>query len=208
MSYDLIVDPQATVVDEVAELRGSIDGHEAAIVKALSGPASTPADEDPARRLAEHRELVRQLSSLRERVLRASSQLTDPAELRAELATLLFFAQTLRSDAEMLRARLREALAELERERAAERLRRQRLAAEREAAIRRRDSLRAKVGETAERIAAGDRTECRGTLPVISLGEGVTVCSMAVASPKRRFRARDYWLVTLTEGDDVLVRRA
>jgi regulator of replication initiation timing len=205
----LVVAPETAVVGEISELRASLDREVAAIVTALSGPASAPGDDDPARQLAEHGELMRQLSALSERVARARSQIRDPGELRAELATLLFFARTLRADAEMIRARLREALEQLAREQAAERLRRQRMAAEREAVLRRRDALRAKIGQTAERIAQGDRNECRGTVPVIRLGEGVTVCSMAVASPKRLFRARDFWLVTLTEcGDDVLIRRA
>jgi chromosome segregation ATPase len=202
------MDPQITLDREVAELGASIDGQVAAIVTALGHPATGSEGSDPADQLAEHRELVRQLGVLRERVAQARAQIGDPRELRAELATLLFFAQTLRSDAESLRARLREELEELARERRAARLRRERLVAEREDALRRRDALQARIVQAAETVARGDRTECRRTVPVITFGEGLTVCSIGVRTPKRRFRVRQFWLVTLTDTrDDVLVRR-
>lgn len=202
------VDTQPPVLEELAEVGGSMDREITAIVAALDGPSSTPGETDPATRLPEHGELVRQLGALRDRVARASAQIGNPSELRAELATLLFFARTLRADAERLRATVREALEEIVRAEAAARLERERLVAEREAALHRRDVLQEKIVRTAEGIAEGDETECRPTVPVIRLGEGVTVCSMDVATPKRIFRSRQFWSVTLTDArDDVLARR-
>jgi hypothetical protein len=199
--------PATALLGELAELRSSIDREVAAIVAALTDPAG--GSEDPAAQLEEHAELVRQLSALRERVSRAEARVCDARELRAELATLLFFARTLRSDAEILRATFRKAVEELARQQTAARLERERLAAERQKALRLRDALQARIVQTAEEIAQGDRTECRRTVPVITLDQGVTVCSVAVATPKRRFRTRHFWLVTFTDGwDDVLVRRA
>lgn len=197
-----------TESSELDELFAAMDCQVAAIVTALNVPPSEFADVDGGAQLAEHRELVRQLGALRDRVARAKAQICDPRELRAELATLLSFARTLRIDAEGLRARLREALEELVRQQAAARLERTRRAAEREQVLRRRDDLEARIVRAAEAIAQGDRAECRRTVPVIALDQDVTVCSMGVASPRRRFRSRRFWLVTLTDTyDEVLARR-
>jgi chromosome segregation ATPase len=196
------------VVRELEELRASIDREVLAITSALSNAGLALGDDEPGTGAAEHLELRRQLGAVRDRVAAAGSQIADPRELRAELATLLSFACTLRTDAEALLARLRERVEELAREQAAARLARQRHAAEREELIRRRDALQARIVQAAGGIAAGDDTECRGTVPVIRLDEDLTVCSMGVATPKRRLRSRRFWLVTLTESrDDVLVRR-
>src|SRR5207248_7365609 len=170
--------------------------------------ASARGGDDSATQLAEHGKHVRQQAALRDRVAQAESQIRDPRELRAELATLLCFAKTLRTDAETLRATIREALEELERQRTAARLERERLTAEREEILSRRDTLQARIVQTAEGIARGDGNECRRTVPVIAFDQRVTVCSVGVASPKRRFRFRQFWLVTLNDArDDVLVRR-
>lgn len=185
-----------------------MDRQVAAIVTALTVPRSEFEDDDGGAQLAEHRELLRQLGVLRDRVAQAEAQISDPRELLAELATLLCFARTLRTDAERLRARLREAVEELARQQTAARLERARRAAEREQALRRRDELEARIVGMAEQIARGDRAECRRTVPVIALGQDVTVCSIGVASPRRRFRSRQFWLVTLTDTcDEVLARR-
>lgn len=179
----------------------------AEIASALAGLADELEDQDAPASLAEHRELVRQLGALQDHVARAKSGIPDPRALRAELATLLSFARTLRDDAERLSAGLCRAREELERQQAAKRLERERRADQREAALRRRDALQAKIVRAAEGIAGGDGGECRRTIPVIPLEQDVTVCSIAVATPQRRFRSRRFWLVTLTDtGDEVLVR--
>ena len=185
-----------------------MDCEVAAIVAALTIPPAELQDDDRGAQLGEHRELLRQLGALRDRVAQANAQISGPRELLAELATLLSFARTLRTDAESLRARLREAIEELARQETAARLERARRAAEREQVLRRRDDLEARIVGIAEEIARGDRAQCRPTVPVITLGQDVTVCSMGVASPRRRFRSRQFWLVTLTDTrDEVLARR-
>ena len=192
-------------MDELADLNASINREVAAVVAALEGPS---AEGDPATQLPEHGELLRQLRALRDRVARANAQIGDATERRAELATLLFFARTLRADAEQLRATVREALEELARGRRAAWLERERAATERQEILRRRDLLQEKIVRAAEAIAEGDETECRRTVPVIRFAEDVTVCSMDVATPKRLFRPREFWLVTLTDArDDVLATR-
>lgn len=197
------------VVRELDELQSSIDREVVAIAAVLSAVARARGDDDPVQDTEEHCELRRQLGALRDRVAQAESQIGDARELRAELATLLSFAATLRTDAEALRATLRERVEALARERTAVRLERERRAVEREQLMHRRDALQARIAQAAGGIARGDETECRGTVPVIKLDEELTVCSMGVASPKRRLRHRQFWLVTLTETrDDVLVRRA
>lgn len=201
------MDPGITLDGDVAELDAAIEHHAVAIVAALAAPASASAHGNPAGQLAEHQELARQLDALRGRVARARAQIADPRQLRAELATLLFFASTLRADAENLRARLGEELEQLARQQLAARVERQRLAAERQEKLRRRDALQAKIVRAAEGMAHGDRTECRRTVPVIALDEGVTVCSIGVRTPRRRFHFSQFWLVTLTDArDDVLIR--
>ena len=196
------------VIRELDALHASIDRDVVAIAAALSAAARARGDDDPVQETEEHLELRRQLGALRDRVAVAESEIRDPRELRAELATLLSFARTLRTDAEALLATLRERVAELARQQAAARLARERHAVERKELIHRRDVLQARIVQAAGGIAAGDDTECRGTVPVIRLDEDLTVCSMGVASPKRRLRSRQFWLVTLTEArDDILVRR-
>jgi hypothetical protein len=193
---------------ELLELRGSIDRQVAVIVSALSDLAVSPPEGDPATHLAEHRELVRQLGVLRDRVSRAQSELNDLRTLRAELATLEFFARTLRTDVENLRASAHEAREEAARQERAALLELERSAAQREEALRRRDALQAEIVQLAEALARGDRRQCRRTVPVLALDEGVTVCSVGVATPKRPFRPRRFWLVTLTgRCDQVLARR-
>jgi hypothetical protein len=129
-----------------------------------------------------------------------------PRALRAELATLLFFARTLRADADNWRSALEGRIEELKRQRAAARQEQERLAAERERLLRRRDALQLTILQTAARIAE-DRGECRRTVPVVSLGEGLNVCSVSVSCPRRGFRSGGHWLVTLDGSHDVLVVR-
>jgi hypothetical protein len=158
--------------------------------------------------LAEYKELRRQLGALREYVARAESGSDEPRVLRAELATLLFFANTLQDDADAWRGALKQRLRELERERAAQRRERARFAAQREQLVRRRDALEFMIGQTAARMARQNGGECRRTLPVFTLGEGLTVCSVTVSWPRRRFRFANRWLVTLNGSrDDVLLRQ-
>jgi hypothetical protein len=141
-------------------------------------------------------------------VARARYESEDAPVLRAELATLLFFARTLQADAVTWRAALNESIKELERQRSAERQERQRLTAQREEVARRRDALRFGIAQTAARIAQQHGGECRRTLPVFTVGEGLTLCSVSVSCPKRGFRCAKRWLVTLSDScDDVLIRR-
>jgi hypothetical protein len=141
-------------------------------------------------------------------VARAQGEGEDPRALRAELATLWFFARTLQADADTWRAALDARLREFERQRAAERAERARLAAEREELVLRRNALQSSIVETAERMALANRGECRRTLPVFTLGEALTVCSVSVASSRQRFRLAKVWLMTLNDSlDDVLVKR-
>jgi len=157
---------------------------------------------------AEHDELCRQLSALRARVAVAESRNQDRRALYAELATLLSFAKTLRTDAEAWRAVRDEALVELERQKTAARQRRERWAAEHQELERRRDALQFSIYETAKGLTQTNGGECRRTLPVVRLGEALTVCSVTVLSPRRRFRSPKLWLVTLNDScDEVLVRR-
>src|SRR5690242_11537149 len=124
-------DPEADVAADIAALDASIESDagaaESALRHALPGLETDRGPEPP-----EQRELCRQLSALRQRVARARAELTDPHALRAELATLGFFAQMLRADADRWQARATEALAELERRQAALRHEQERLAAERD----------------------------------------------------------------------------
>lgn len=191
-----------------AELRASIDRQVAAITAALHGAGAAVSGEAESAEQSEHRELLRQLAALRDLLARADRDLDEPRVLRAELATLLSFATTLRIDAEDLEARRRQAIERAARLELAAREEGERLAAEREAALRRRDVLQAKVIQMAEGLARGDRRQCRRTVPVVALDREVTVCSVGVATPKRRFRPQQFWLVTLTEArDDVLAIR-
>ena len=199
-------DSQADVAADIAALDASIESDAVAAEKALRGALPAPG-QDTTRELPEHRELCRQLSALRDRVVRARSGLTDPRALRAELATLGFFAQMLRADADRWQARAHEALAELERREAAIRCEQERLAAEREELLRRRDALQAEIDRTAAEMADGSQGECRRTVPVIQFADAVTVSSITVSTPRRLFRAMRLWLVTLSDDrDSVLVR--
>lgn len=152
-------------------------------------------------------ELCRQLTSLRNRVATALQADDDPRSLRSELATLLFFATTLAADAAAWRAGLDAAIREHERQAAAERRERERRAAEREALVRRRDALQSAIVQTASRMAQPDGGECRNTLPVFTLGTGLTVCSVSVSSPGSRFRSPKHWLVTLDGSHEAVVIR-
>jgi hypothetical protein len=74
--------------------------------------------------------------------------------------------------------------------------------------MRRRDALQLAIVETAEAIAQRNAGECRRTLPVLTLDDDVTVCSVTVGSRTRGFRPAKRWLVTLNDSrDEVVVRR-
>ncbi len=196
---------EESIAREVDALRAAVEGEAWATETALDAGAF-----QDARRGAElpgHDELCRQLTALRHRVDRAPAATESPGELRAELATLLSFAQTLRADAAVWRAGVRLAVAELERHEVAARQERERLAAEQAELLRRRVALQSKIDQEAVRIADSKRGECRRTLPVITLHPGLTVSSMTVSRTRRHFRSVKLWLVTLDDtGHDVLVR--
>ena len=85
---------------------------------------------------------------------------------------------------------------------------RERLVAERETLARRRDGLQLSIVQTAARMVQRDGGEWRRTLPVFTLDEGLTVCSVAVSCPRRGLRFPKQWLVTLNRTrDDVTIRR-
>lgn len=200
-----------TTVSEIARLRVAIDRAAAATDVTLTGHPPTSGDDDRRSRLAEHKELSRQLEALRERVAVAEGRNEGPPELRAELATLLSFARTLQADAARWRSAGEERERELQRRqasaRAAARQQRERLVADREKLARRRDALQSTILQTAARMAQQYRGECRRTVPVFTLGDGLTVCSVSVSCPRRGFRFAKLWVVTLTRSHDVLVRR-
>jgi hypothetical protein len=207
-------DPQTDLVSEIARLTGSIARAAAATEITLAGRPRAPADDDRRSLPAEHKELCRQLAALRERVARAESRNEGPGALRAELATLLFFGRTLQADAEKWRSALEEQTHEVERKKTAAREARQSLAAEREKLVRereklarRRDALQSTILQTGARMAQQYRGECRRTVPVFTLGEGLTVCSVSVSCPRRGFRFAKQWLVTLTASHDLRVIR-
>jgi hypothetical protein len=195
-------DAQTDLVSEIARLRVSIERAATAAEVALAAPAPVPADDDP-----QHKELCRQLVALRGCVARADDRGDGPPALRAELATLLSFARTLETDADAWRSTLREQTRELERQRAAARRELEASAAARETLARRRDALQLTILQTAARMAQQYRGEWRRTVPVFTVGEGLTVCSVSVSCPRRGFRFAQRWLVTLTRSHDVLVRR-
>lgn len=199
-----VVEADAGVGSEVASLLRAI-GREAA---AAGVSLSQPVDERIRRLAAERNELRRQLSSLREHARGAELQDEDPRALRSELATLLSFAKTLRADADAWRAVCDDALAELRRRRAEERRRREQWLAEHQELARRRDALQASIDEAAKGLARTNGGECRRTVPVLTLGEALTVCSVSVLSPRKWFRSWKLWVVTLDDSwDEVLVRR-
>lgn len=200
-------DPQSNLVGEIARLEASIDRTAAATEHALTGHRPARADDGPRSLPAEHEELCRQLAALRERVALAEDRNGDPPALRAELATLLSFAQTLQADADDWRSALDDRTRDLERQRTAARREQERSAVELEELAQRRDDLQLTILQTAVQMAQQNRGECRRTLPVFTLGEGLTVCSVSVSRPRRWFRFADYWLVTLNRSQDVLIRR-
>jgi chromosome segregation ATPase len=199
-------DPQADLVPEIARLKISLDHAAAATETALAARPPLEDDHDPRSPLAQHNELCRQLAVLRERAASAEQRAAGPRELRAELATLLFFAKTLQADANNWRSALEGQIKELQRRRAAARRERDRLAAAREKLVRRRDRLQSTILQTAGRMAQG-HGECRKTLPVFTLENGLTVCSVSVSCPRRGIRFAKQWLVTLDGSHDVQVRR-
>ncbi|MDQ6730590.1 MAG: hypothetical protein M3022_09870 [Actinomycetota bacterium] len=202
------LDPQTDLVCAIARSTVSIDRAAVAIEMALAEHRSGSDDDNPRSSRTERKELCRQLAALRDRVADAQAGSEDLRALRAELATLLFFARTLQADAYTWRAALMDRIRALERQRIAERQERQRSAAQREEFLRRRDALRFTIAQTAARMAQQSRGECRRTVPVFTLGEGLTVCSVSVSCPRRGFRCAQRWLVTLNGAhDDVLVER-
>lgn len=209
------IETHTDVLSEIARLRSSIESVAAAAEIALGGRAPWSDDDDPCPPPAEYTELCRQLAALRERVALAEHVNDGPRALRAELATLFFFAKTLHADAVDWRSTVEERIREIERQRAAARREQQRLAAEREklAAEReklaqRREALRLGIAQTAARMAEQGGGECRTTVPVFALGEGLAVCSVSVSWPRKGLRFAKRWLVTLNDSrDDVAVRR-
>jgi chromosome segregation ATPase len=190
-------DPQTVLASEIAQLHAAIDGAAVATEIMLAGQPPE----------AEHQELRRQLAALRERVDLANQRNDGPQALRAELATLLCFARTMQADAEKWRAAKAERAEELERQKAFARAREERLVLAREDLAKRREALQSKILQTAARMAQQTRGECRRTLPVFTLGDGLTVCSVSVAYPRRGLRLAGHCLVTLGRSQDVLVRR-
>ena len=200
---------QPDVLSEIARLRAAIDREAKSAERMLNDHPSASEPDYPRWGGEEHRELNRQVSALYERVARASSRGEDRLLLRAELATLLSFAKTLRTDAEAWRLGLAAGIREFEREEAAERAERQRLADERAALVRRRDTLRSQIDQTAERMAEHSGGECRRTLPVFRLDGDLSVCSVSVQSLRGGFRHDKRWLVTLNaSADKVVVKRS
>lgn len=198
---------QTNADSEIARLRAAIDRAAAATDVTLARRPPAAPEGDPRFRLADHNELSRQLKALRERVAVAEARNEGPVALRAELATLLSFARTLEDDAARWRSDDEEQEKELERQRAAARHEQERLVADREKLARRRDALQSTILQTGARMAQQYRGECRRTVPVFTLGDGLTVCSVAVSCPRRGFRLAKLWVVTLTRSQDVLVRR-
>ncbi len=194
------VDAQADLVSEIARLKVAIDGAAAATQSILAGGPSTTADDD-------RKELSRQLGALRARVAAADDRNEGPDAFRAELATLLFFARTLQADAETWRSALQDEIEKLERQKTAACEEQERLAVEHDQLVRRRDALQSTILQTAARVAQQYRGEWRRTIPVVTLGDGLTVCSVTVSCPRRGLRLARQWLVTLTRSQDVLIRR-
>lgn len=201
------VEPETELLCEIARLAVSIDRAAATTEMTLAEHQSRADDDGSCSPVTERQELCRQLATLRELVAGAHYVSESPRALRAELATLLFFATTLQADARTWRAGLEKTIKDLERQRTAERRERLRLAAQHEELSRRRDTLSITVAQTAARMAQKNSGECRRTLPVFTLGDGLTVCSVSVSWPRRGFRRAQRWLVTLNcSHDDVLVR--
>jgi hypothetical protein len=120
----------------------------------------------------------------------------------------LSFARMLQADADEWRATLEQRVRALERQRVAARRDRERLAADREKLVQRRDGLQWTIIQTAARMVQREGGEWRRTLPVFALGEGLTVCSVAVSCPRKGLHFPKQWLVTLNGSrDDVTIRR-
>jgi hypothetical protein len=200
-------DPQTSLASEIARLGASIDRAAAATESMLVRRPPASADDGARSSRSEHQELGRQLSALRERVAQAQQRNDGPQALRAELATLLSFARTLHTDASRWREALADQAEELMRQQAAARREQERSALEREKLAQHREALQSTILQTAAQMAKQNRGECRRTLPVVTVGEGLTVCSVTVSWPRRWFRFGAYWLVTLSRSHDVLVRR-
>lgn len=197
------------MVSEIVRLRDSIGCEIAAVQAALNDHRSASAGGCPRWGRAEHEELRRQLGALDQHVTQAPARSQDPPDLRAEFATLLCFANTLRIDAESWRAAFEAGLRELEREERAARTERETLAVERATLMSRRDALQSTIDETAGRIAQQNGCDCRHTLPIFTLGEALTVCSVVVLSTTRWLRPQPDWLVTLDDAcDHVRVTRS
>lgn len=204
----LKLDARPDVVSEIGRLRVSIGRQAAAVDEALNDHPSACEADYPRWGWAVHKELRRQLVALDEHVDRAPSRARDERDLRAEFGTLLCFAKTLRGDAEAWRAALEGGLREVERKETAERKERERLAAQRQRLVRRRDALQSTIHKTAGHIAQESHGDCRNTLPVFRLAEALTVCSVTVLSLRKRFRPQPDWLVTLNDSrEQVCVRR-
>jgi hypothetical protein len=195
------VSTDTDVVSEVARLRASIDRVAAATEIRLAGLPPRSEDEDRPLML-EREELRRQLAALRERVVLAEQVNENSRALRAELATLLFFARTLQADAAEWHSRLDKRIQEVARQIALELREQERLAAEREKLMPLRDALRLRVVQAAEGMAARYGGECRRTVPVVPLEYGLGVCSVTVSCPRRGLRSPKRWLVTLDESRD------
>jgi hypothetical protein len=192
-----------TLSSEIAGLRTELE-RQAAVIGRLLDPTGQELEE---RECGERQELRRQLRALAQRVSHAADANPDPRALRAELATLLCFARTLRADSETWGTALQKRLEQLARAQAATLLEHERLAGWRRELRRRRDALETELEATANRMAHRSGGEWRRTLPVFRLGEGLTLCSITVSRPSRPFRSLRLWLVTLNPAwDEVLVR--
>jgi chromosome segregation ATPase len=197
-----------------ADLSREIDRLTAAIDRAARAAEATLAfasrnREDPCPPLADRDELSCRLAALRERVARALDAGADPRAERSELATLLFFANALRDDAKAWRRGVKDRLEACERERAAARRERERLARELRELSARRDALQHAIVQTAQRMAQQHPGgECRRTVPIVTLGDGLSVCSVSVSCPRQGLHPPKHWLVTSNASrDGVRVRR-
>jgi hypothetical protein len=206
----VLAETQTDFRSEIAHLRAAIDREAAATSGLLSQhPSWSGWGGDGGWGSVEPTELGRQLAALRERVARALSRGEDEPAVRAELATLLSFAETLRSDAEGCREAFEEGLRGIQRQEETARREAERVAAERGALVRRRDALQASIDDIGERMARATGGECRRTVPVLTLAAAVTVCSSMVFCPRRRFRSAQCWLITLNEArDQIVIRRS
>jgi chromosome segregation ATPase len=205
----LLAELQTDLHSEIAALRAAIDREADATDSLLRQHRWGARDVEPGSGPTELTELDRQLSALRTRVARALRRDEDQVPLRAELATLLSFANTLRADVEACHAAFEEALSGIERREQEARAEQERLAAEHGALVRRRDALQSQIDQTAARMAQDIGGECRRTVPVLTLAAAITVCSSIVVCPRRRFRSDDRWLVTLNDTrDQVMIRRS